>query len=117
MLKNILSLLLSKFYSKQESAEISALALPNNVGGITISVTKGSTNKYTAPCDGYVGFITSNNGSVNVYGQCLQTNSYPSTNHQAKTFTPLSKGKQVIFDISGDTVSATFHKLVGSGGG
>lgn len=114
MLKNVLSLLLSKFYSKKDASEIAALALPNHLDNIAISVTEG-TNTYVAPADGYINFITARNGGVNVYGQCLQTNSYPSTNRQAKAFVPISKGKQIIFEISGETISATFYKLIGGG--
>lgn len=114
MLKNVLSLLLSKFYSKKDAAEIAALALPNNLDGIAISITEG-TNTYIAPADGYINFVTARNGGVNVYGQCLQTNSYPSTNRQAKAFVPISKGKKIIFEIGGETISATFYKLIGGG--
>ena len=114
MLKSLLSLLLSKFYSKKDAAEIAALALPNSSGGIGISITEG-TNTYIAPADGYINFITARNGGVNVFGQCLQTNSYPSTNRQAKAFVPISKGKKIIFEIGGETISATFYKLVGGG--
>lgn len=114
MLKSLLSLLLSKFYSKKEASEIAALALPNHSDVIDISITEG-TNTYIAPADGYINFITARNGGVNVYGQCLQTNSYPSTNRQAKAFVPISKGKKIIFEIGGETISATFYKLVGGG--
>ncbi len=114
MLKNVLSLLLSRFYSKKDAAEIAALALPNPSDGIAISITEGA-NTYIAPADGYINFITARNGGVNVYGQCLQTNSYPSTNRQAKAFVPISKGKKIIFEIGGETISATFYKLVGGG--
>lgn len=114
MLKNILSLLLSRFYSKKDAAEIAALALPNHLDGIAISITEG-TNTYIAPADGYINFITARNGGVNVFGQCLQTNSYPSTNRQAKAFVPISKGKKIIFEIGGETISATFYKLIGGG--
>ena len=114
MLKNVLSLLLSRFYSKKDAAEIAALALPNHLDGIAISITEG-TNTYIAPADGYINFVTARNGGVNVYGQCLQTNSYPSTNRQAKAFVPISKGKQIIFEIGGENISATFYKLVGGG--
>ena len=68
MLKNILSLLLSKFYSKKDAAEIAALALPNHSDGIAISITEGA-NTYIAPADGYINFITARNGGVNVYKQ------------------------------------------------
>ena len=114
MLKNILSLLLSRFYSKKDATEIAALALPKHSGGIDISITEG-TNTYIAPADGYINFITARNGGVNVFGQCLQTNSYPSTNRQAKAFVPISKGKKISFEIGGETISATFYKLIGGG--
>ena len=30
-------------------------------------------------------------------------------------YVPISKGKQIIFEIGGETISATFYKLVGGG--
>lgn len=114
MLKQYLSLLLSKFYSKQESGEIASLALPDKSAGTSVSVTAGH-NEYVAPNDGYLEFITTvpNNG-INVYGQVLQIDNYPREGRAAKSFVPVSKGNKVIFETAADT-SVTFYKLFGGG--
>lgn len=58
MLKNLLALLLSKFYSKKESSLVAKQSYPSTAT-TTISLTPsdGSTNKemsYTPPSDGYI---------------------------------------------------------------
>ncbi len=112
MLKNILSLLLSKFYSKQESALVASLALPDKSVSTSVSVTSGR-DEYVAPNDGYLEFVTTvpNNG-INVYGQVLQTSSYPREGRAAKLFVPIAKGKKIIFEVAADT-SVMFYALVG----
>lgn len=112
MLKSLLSLLLSKFYSKQESALVASLALPDKSVSTSVSVT-GGRNEYVAPNDGYLEFITTvTNNGINVYGQVLQTSSYPREGRAAKLFVPIAKGKKIIFETAADT-SATFYALVG----
>lgn len=59
MLKNVLSLLLSKFYSKQESELVGHQAMPSSSWtAISLSQTTsdswGAIGSYTAPKDGYV---------------------------------------------------------------
>lgn len=114
MLKNILSLLLSKFYSKQESALVASLALPDKSVSTSVSVT-GGRDEYVAPNDGYLEFVTTvpNNG-INVYGQVLQTSNYPREGRAAKLFVPIAKGKKIIFEVAADT-SVMFYALVGGG--
>lgn len=114
MLKNILSLLLSKFYSKQESALVASLALPDKSVSTSVSVT-GGRDEYVAPSDGYLEFVTTvTNNGINVYGQVLQTSSYPREGRAAKLFVPIAKGKKIIFEVAADT-SVMFYALVGGG--
>lgn len=58
MLKNVLSLLLSKFYSKKESGEVAKQSYPStSATTIQLSPSDGITNKemsYTPPSDGYI---------------------------------------------------------------
>lgn len=59
MLKNILSLLLSKFYSKQESEAVGHQAMPSSTWtAISLSQTTSDNwtpiGSYTAPSDGYI---------------------------------------------------------------
>lgn len=114
MLKNILSLLLSKFYSKQESALVASLALPDKSVSTSVSVT-GGRDEYVAPNDGYLEFVTTvpNNG-INLYGQVLQTSNYPREGRAAKLFVPIAKGKKIIFEVAADT-SVMFYALVWGG--
>lgn len=114
MLKNVLSLLLSRFYSKKESALVASLALPDKSVSTSVSVT-GGRNEYVAPNDGYLEFVTTvpNNG-INLYGQVLQTSNYPREGRAAKLFVPIAKGKKIIFEVAADT-SVMFYALVGGG--
>ena len=114
MLKSLLSLLLSKFYSKQESALVASLALPDKSVSTSVSVT-GGHDEYVAPNDGYLEFVTTvpNNG-INLYGQVLQTSNYPREGRAAKLFVPIAKGKKIIFEVAADT-SVMFYALVGGG--
>ena len=115
MLKNILSLLLSKFYSKQESALVAEQALPNEGKSITISLVTGQSGTYTAPEDGYLNICTETGGNINVWGECLQASNFANTSGQAKIFFPLRKGKTVWYDVRGEVLAAQFFKLVGGG--
>ena len=58
MLKQYLSLLLSKFYSKQESGEVAKQSYPSTAATtIQLTPSDGVTNKemsYTPPSDGYI---------------------------------------------------------------
>ena len=58
MLKNVLSLLLSKFYSKKESGDVAKQSYPStSATTIQLSPSDGLTDKelsYTPPSDGYM---------------------------------------------------------------
>lgn len=115
MLKNILSLLLSKFYSKQESALVAEQALPNEGDRITVSLVTGQNGTYTAPSDGYLNICTKTGGNINVWGECVQASNFANNNGQAKIFIPLRKGKTVWYTVYGEVLAAQFFKLVGGG--
>lgn len=115
MLKSLLSLLLSKFYSKQESALVAEQALPNEGESITISLVTGQNGTYTAPEDGYLNICTKTGGNINVWGGCVQASNFANTSGQAKIFIPLRKGKTVWYTVYGEVLAAQFFKLVGGG--
>ena len=58
MLKSLLGLLLSKFYSKEESGDVAKQSYPSaSATTIQLSPSDGLTNKelsYTPPSDGYI---------------------------------------------------------------
>lgn len=75
MLKQWLSLLLSKFYSKQESALVARQSLPDTSEYVdwSSSAVVGKQGTYICPDDGYV-VIAAKSGSntgVNVWGTLL----------------------------------------------
>lgn len=115
MLKNILSLLLSKFYSKKESALVAEQALPNEGDHVTVSLVTGQNETYTAPEDGYLNICTKTGGNINVWGGCLQASNFANNSGQAKIFIPLRKGKTVWYSVYGEVLAAQFFKLVGGG--
>ena len=115
MLKNVLSLLLSKFYSKQESALVAEQALPNEGDRITVSLVTGQNGTYTAPSDGYLNICTKTGGNINAWGECVQASNFANNNGQAKIFIPLRKGKTVWYTVYGEVLAAQFFKLVGGG--
>ena len=60
MLKNLLALLLAKFYSKEESGLVARQAMPSdqpvNIASKTTISSWGTIATFTAPGDGYVTF-------------------------------------------------------------
>lgn len=115
MLKSLLGLLLSKFYSKKESALVAEQALPNESDKTTVSLVTGQNGTYTAPEDGYLNICTKTGGNINVWGGCVQTSNFANNNGQAKIFIPLRKGKTVWYMVHGEVLAAQFYKLVGGG--
>lgn len=115
MLKSLLNLLLSRFYSKQESALVAEQALPNEGDSTTISLVTGQNGTYTAPEDGYLNICTKTGGNINVWGACVQASNFANTSGQAKIFIPLRKGKTVWYTVYGEVLAANFYKLVGGG--
>lgn len=102
MLKNLLSLLLSKFYSKQESELIARQAMPLENKDILVTSDKtivdwGKIIDYTAPTDGFINAFANKNdnatgcdisivsgGFVNVIGS--------QQGGQRSVFLPMRKG-------------------------
>ena len=120
MLKNVLSLLLSKFYSKQESGEVAHQAMPSSS---SITVSNGgtdSTQSYVAPCDGYLGAeITAEGGNsfINMWARTSTLSiGSPTSYGQTKASIPVSKGDVCYYYLSGGTnASVTFIKSIGGG--
>jgi hypothetical protein len=123
MLKNLLALLLSKFYSKKESSLVAKQSYPSTAT-TTISLTPsdGSTNKeisYTPPNDGYI--VLRDQGLP-------QSSSYLITGQYAEgvargdnilfdllMMTPVLKGVPVTIRYCGKDSVAQFIKNIGGG--
>lgn len=118
MLKNILSLLLSKFYSKQESEAVGHQAMPelSQYIDLTSNATTNVENTYVAPTDGY--FVCATKGGersgVNVWGT-LDVGVTGASGIQGKVFTPCVKGASVHYIIYGTIHLVRFYKTIGGG--
>lgn len=112
MLKSLLSLLLSKFYSKQESGEVAHQAMPTRAYDVTLNLTIGSESSYFAPTDGYFNVEVGPTGSINCWGSLIASASNGKWN---KVFIPVKKGQEIKYQISGTILFAVFVKLVGGG--
>lgn len=118
MLKNILSLLLSKFYSKQESEAVGHQAMPklSQYIDLTSNATANVENTYVAPTDGY--FVCATKGGkwsgVNVWGT-LDAGAPGASGIQGKVFTPCVKGASVHYIIYGTIHLVRFYKTIGGG--
>lgn len=126
MLKQTLSLLLSKFYSKQENATISNLSFPKE-NSVTTIVNEQPVNEwqsvcsFTAPSNGYLlakGNKTPNAARMNIGIYCgeesIATGS--ESQNQMGLFIPLRKG--AIAGVSANDVRALtvqFFESVGGG--
>lgn len=116
MLKNILSLLLSKFYSKQESEAVGHQAMPelSQYIDLTSNATTNVENTYVAPTDGY--FVCATKGGewsgVNVWGT-LDAGAPGASGIQGKVFTPCVKGASVHYIIYGTIHLVRFYKTIG----
>lgn len=123
MLKNLLSLLLSKFYSKQESGEVAKQSYPStSATTIQLSPSDGLTNKelsYTPPSDGYI--VLRDTGLP-------QSSSYIISGQYAEgvargdnilfdflMMTPVLKGVPVTIRYCGKDSVAQFIKNIGGG--
>lgn len=116
MLKNILSLLLSKFYSKQENDTISHLATPTINNPVNVTLATDANSVIVAPFDGYLNIETTAEGNptINVW-EALWCNSTPISPAQAKLFVPVTKGQRIQYRITGTISQARFVRLVGGG--
>lgn len=115
MLKSLLSLLLSKFYSKKESELVGHQAMPNvsetSVTEIELQ-TGNEAYAYTAPTDGYFNVEIESSGYINCWGILLTAASNGVWN---KTYIPVKKGAVINYHIDGNIIYAAFVKLVGGG--
>lgn len=128
MLKNVLSLLLSKFYSKQESALVAHQAMPSDTWtAISLNSTSigswGAVGQYTAPSDGYIQFQgesiadgsqiaarVENNGEVRGSYVCRSNAQVSGVN------LALAKGQKcLLLSSHSKNLAARFYKLVGGG--
>lgn len=118
MLKNVLSLLLSKFYSKKESELVGHQAMPKlgQYIDLTSIATANVTNTYVAPTDGY--FVCAakagESSGVNVWGT-LDASAPGTSRIQGKVFTLCVKGASVHYYISGTILLVRFYKTIGGG--
>ena len=112
MLKSLLSLLLSKFYSKQESGEVAHQAMPTRDYDATLNLTIGSESSYVAPTDGYFNVEVGPTSAINCWGGLVASASNGTWN---KVFIPVKKGQEIKYQISGTILYAGFVKLVGGG--
>lgn len=117
MLKSLLSLLLSKFYSKKESELVGHQAMPNvsetSVTEIELQTGNGSY-AYTAPYDGYFNVEMTAGSSINIWGACPMGASSSQTNI-VKLFAPVPKGGTVYYLASGTVKFSRFIGLMGGG--
>ncbi len=127
MLKNVLSLLLSKFYSKKESELVGHQAMPS--ASSTTLLSKAAINDWgtissgVAASDGYLVLSArsaDNAGasiSVNVGGVTWQALTYPFTGASGITSVPISKGESwTLIGFSSDNITLRLYKTIGGGG-
>lgn len=122
MLKNLLALLLSKFYSKKESSLVAKQSYPSTAT-TTISLTPsdGSTNKeisYTPPNDGYIvlrdqGFPQSS--SYLITGLYAEGVARGGNIFDLLMMMPVLKGVPVTIRYCGKDSVAQFIKNIGGG--
>lgn len=129
MLKNILSLLLSKFYSKKESELVGHQAMPSE-SSVTIQASPTTVTdwtqvaSYTAPTDGYISVrgMSLEGGSV-LQIMAGDHNANPSISTSAtsygqwpQTVLPVSKGRNIaVYCGKTSNISVFFSKAIGGG--
>ena len=121
MLKNILSLLLSRFYSKKESGDVAKQSYPStSATTIQLSPSDGLTDKelsYTPPSDGYILLRDQGYPEKSSY---LITGPYAEGVHRGSIafdlalMTPVLKGVPVTIRYCGKYPVAQFIKNIGS---
>lgn len=126
MLKKVLSLLLSKFYSKQESGEVAHQALPSTNGTYLFS-NKSVSNWATvstgvAPFDGFLVLNAKSDGTSNAAAMFVSTPCvksmivYPFASAQCTTWAPIAKGEA--WEVEGSEskqISLELCKTIGGG--
>ena len=126
MLKNVLSLLLSKFYSKKESEAVGHQAMPSASSSTLLSNTAvndwGTVSTGVAADDGYLVLTAKNAGnagaslSLNVGGVARQSLTYPFIGAGGNTFVPIGKGDSwALIGSSSKNITLRLFKTIGGG--
>ena len=126
MLKNILSLLLSKFYSKKENEAVGHQAMPSGISITLLSDATvndwGTISSGVAAADGYLVLTARNAGnqgaslSLNVGGVAMQSLTYPFVGAGGNAFVPIGKGDSWELIGSGsDSITLRLYKTIGGG--
>ena len=126
MLKNVLSLLLSKFYSKKESEEVAHQALPSTNGTYLFSDKSisnwGTVSTGVAPYDGFLvleaeGDGTADTASLFVSTPCVKSViTFPFSSAVCSTWAPIAKGEA--WEVQGSNakqISLELCKTIGGG--
>lgn len=127
MLKNLLALLLAKFYSKEESGLVARQAMPSdqpvNIASKTTISSWGTIATFTAPGDGYVTFHGRSMAGAAAQIASLPLENNPTVitatqdNYQGMACTlPVQKGKTVeVYGSNIENTVVTFNRLIGGG--
>lgn len=126
MLKNVLSLLLSKFYSKKESGEVAHQALPSTNGTYLFSNKSvsnwGTVSTGVAPYDGFLvlnanGDGTSDSASIFVSTPCVTSMiTFPFPSAGCSTWAPIAKGEAwAVQGSNAKQISLELCKTIGGG--
>ena len=126
MLKEWLSLLLSKFYSKKESDLVARQAMPQENSSVTLLSGKTQTDwekilDYVAPADGYINVrankqSTAGGSDISVCVGELFTVAGSVTEAQRSIHTPIRKGATATIYAAGvRSLSILFIRSVGGG--
>lgn len=127
MLKNILSLLLSKFYSKQESELVAHQSLPSTNGTYLFSNKSVSSwavvSTGVAPYDGFLvlnakGDGTSEHAAMFVSTPCVKAMiTFPFSSAECTTWAPIAKGEAwAVQGSEAKQISLKLCKTIGGGG-
>lgn len=124
MLKNVLSLLLSKFYSKQESELVGHQAMPSGASTTLLSNAAVSdwvtVSSGVAASDGYLVLTAKNAGNagasltLNVGGVARQSLTYPFISAGGNASVPIGKGDS--WELSGsysENITLKLFKTIG----
>lgn len=126
MLKNVLSLLLSRFYSKKESELVGHQALPSANGTYLFSNKSvsnwGTVSTGVAPYDGFLvlnanGDGTSDSASIFVATPCVKSMiTFPFPSAGCSTWAPIAKGEAwAVQGSSAKQISLELCKTIGGG--
>lgn len=124
MLKSLLSLLLSKFYAKQESGEVAHQALPSTNSTYLFSNKSisdwGTVSTGVASYDGFLVLNATGDGtvttaSISVVSPCLtSTITFPFPSAGVSTWVPIAKGETwSVIGSNSKQISLEMHKTIG----